>query len=560
MRLFVCVLAAALLAGCEEGSDQGADHEARQATVTGERDEPGGVGAVEAAGHETRGKAKTKQHEAGQATALHLAALEGRLAEARKLVSQGADVNATAGWGRTPLHEAAAGGHLDVARMLLDHGAAVDAGTGQGLTPLGTAVLEGRLQMAELLLSKEADPNHELIRGKTLLHVASTPATARLLMAKGLEVTARDRDGNTPLHTAHTVEMVDFLLAKGLKIGARSKEGDTPLHVAASAGREQVVARLLDRGAGIDARDRQGRVPLHMAVITGEAETAGLLLARGAGVDLRDKNGHTPMHLSIMRKNRRMIELLLDKGADPALANKQGMSPLHLAVVGSDDLEIIELLIEHGADVNARARSGMTPLHLVSKAVVARALIRHGADPRAENAYGHTALDAMDAALRTEIERDLAAGGKSGKTPARKRSAGIPQAGDETVQMDAWWKAGDAACPGVGGIEGAPPPEGTGVWCACAGGRHGPYSAWWPHNKKTAYRGAYRFNQRHGRWITWDAQGVVLRVERYEEDVLVETISSREGEAFPLYPGPWLTTAEKRRMRKRCAGTKRPGE
>src|SRR5262245_18605033 len=76
----------------------------------------------------------------GGMTALLYAARDGRLEEARLLVSAGASVKFADPNEIQPLLLAILNGHLDVARFLLDHGADVNAGDYWGRTPLWAAV------------------------------------------------------------------------------------------------------------------------------------------------------------------------------------------------------------------------------------------------------------------------------------------------------------------------------------------------------------------------------------------------------------------------------------
>ncbi|XP_055310888.1 26S proteasome non-ATPase regulatory subunit 10-like [Sitodiplosis mosellana] len=55
--------------------------------------------------------------------ALHIAAENGNLADVKKLIEKGADVNATNDFGRTPLHLAAMKGHKVIIDQLLKAGA-----------------------------------------------------------------------------------------------------------------------------------------------------------------------------------------------------------------------------------------------------------------------------------------------------------------------------------------------------------------------------------------------------------------------------------------------------
>jgi len=90
---------------------------------------------------------------------LHAAALFDERAKARRLVTAGANVNATdrsAKSGTTPLHWAAGKGHLALARMLLDLGAKVNTRDAQGLTPLDWAHGAGQGAVAEMLAGHDA--------------------------------------------------------------------------------------------------------------------------------------------------------------------------------------------------------------------------------------------------------------------------------------------------------------------------------------------------------------------------------------------------------------------
>jgi ankyrin repeat protein len=97
-------------------------------------------------------------------TALHHAALSGKMANGEELIKSGAQINATSNAGETPLHVAAFMGNLDFAKMLLRHGANRSTKTPTGKTPydsaqekvpntltLTPAQEKGKVQLARLL-------------------------------------------------------------------------------------------------------------------------------------------------------------------------------------------------------------------------------------------------------------------------------------------------------------------------------------------------------------------------------------------------------------------------
>lgn len=112
---------------------------------------------------------------------LMLAALNGQLELADKLVKKGADVNKT-GW--TPLHYAASNGHVEVIKLLLENYAYIDAESPNSSTPLMMASMYGSPQSVKLLLDKGADPSLKNQMGLTALQFAergNRPDAAKLL-------------------------------------------------------------------------------------------------------------------------------------------------------------------------------------------------------------------------------------------------------------------------------------------------------------------------------------------------------------------------------------------
>lgn len=281
---------------------------------------------------------------------LHQAAAAGDTEQVRKLLAQGADVNAKDKNGQTPLHSAAWYGRKDVVAVLLAQGANINETDGSGQTPLHLAATFGGKPLSEFIL------------------------------AQGAQIDARDKAGNTPLHAAAGFPSVDrdlleLMIAKGADVKARNEAGQTPLHRVSMIRRldkrlERTAEVLLALGAEVDAKDKSGCTPLHFAVETGHSELVNLLVAKGADVKTRAADGTTLLHQAVKSEQLDMVELFLSRGIDINSARSDGRTALHLALAANPSTNsinvnsIVEALIARGADVKARDVRGNTPVQI----------------------------------------------------------------------------------------------------------------------------------------------------------------------------------------------------
>jgi ankyrin repeat protein len=228
---------------------------------------------------------------------LIVAAYINNLPEVRRLLSVGADVNATTETGWTSLHQACMNGHLEVFNELLHHGADIEAKNNTGWTPLRLACMNGHLEVFNELLSR------------------------------GANIDAKDYDGDTPLHLASLYDhlpVVKALLSRGANFLIANNDGYLPIHKAVHSGHSAVskcllqhfyattrrlpLHELLKDLAGIDPDSRVGVPPLRYALhrnvlgMDDVAEIVEFLVARNpALITSRDQDGSLPLHVACRR-------------------------------------------------------------------------------------------------------------------------------------------------------------------------------------------------------------------------------------------------------------------
>ncbi|KFY32155.1 hypothetical protein V493_00461 [Pseudogymnoascus sp. VKM F-4281 (FW-2241)] len=384
------------------------------------------------------------QRFARQMTGLHLAAYFGLQDAVNSSLQTGLAANLVDSYGRTPLSWAAGCGHEAVAQLLLNKGAELDAEdedsyseysqryprrmTGlhlaayfgvempfnvfheiglishlqdsYGRTPLSWAAGCGHEAVAQLLLNKGAEVDAKNKNGETPLYLAAQrghKAVAQLLLNKGAEVDAKNKDGETPLNLAavlgHEV-VAQLLLNKGAEVDAKDTYGWTPLSWAASSGHEAVAQLLLNKGAEVDAKNKNGETPLYLAAQRGHRAVAQLLLNEGAEVDAKDEDGLTPLSVVAMRGHEAVAQLLLNKGAEVDAEDEDGWTPLSWAASSGHEA-VAQLLLNKGAEVDAKNKNGETPLYLAAQRghkAVAQLLLNKGAEVDAKDEDGLTPL------------------------------------------------------------------------------------------------------------------------------------------------------------------------
>jgi ankyrin repeat protein len=206
------------------------------------------------------------------------------------------------------LQDAAKSGDLSLTKRLIDEGAEIDASDQYGATPLYWAAFKGHANIAELLI------------------------------AKGAKVNTKNMIGDTPLHGAMascSFAVSKLLLEKGAGVNETRKEGSSPLHIAVERCDKTMVELLISKGAKIDAQiphgQMSGQTPLYRAASKNLLDMAALLLSEGANPSISNKDGDTPLHVAAAYGYKSMVELLLSKGANPSAKSKDGTTPAQFA-------------------------------------------------------------------------------------------------------------------------------------------------------------------------------------------------------------------------------------
>jgi ankyrin repeat protein len=232
-----------------------------------------------------------------------------------------------------------------LARRLLNDGASLQAKDRLGAMPLSHAAREGRPNLVGLYLDRGAAIDARNLFGATALYYAADterPRIVALLLEKGADPDLPGRSGVTPLAAAAfkgNDRIVEQLLAGGADPKIVDQTGKAAITYAAARGFADVVRRLLDAGVAADARYGNELTALMWAAGHDEGVGArateaviGLLLDRDAPIDVADNRGRTALMIAAEQNDPAMVELLLKRGADRALRDRQGKTALDLTV------------------------------------------------------------------------------------------------------------------------------------------------------------------------------------------------------------------------------------
>ncbi|MBC7003656.1 ankyrin repeat domain-containing protein [Photobacterium sp. BZF1] len=312
-------------------------------------------------------------------TPLHLAVVEGNLEQAKKLIAEGADVNALDPlMGNAPIHFAAQAHNVEMLKMLVEHGAFVNLQSVRlGASPLMLAVWYRNIEGVEYLLSlpdtdttlvaafgmsakdfNDFGPNPE-----DKAAIADIAQINQLFDKRTAELNSQAKNDSAiftalVLDTESTDEEklanIQALIKGGADVNAVSpvlKVGSdfhTALLVAARNGNYEIAKALLEAGADQTIPGNyMAAIPLHKAAYFGRADMLTLLSQYEGFKEVLDamgpNNGYTPLHDAIWHGHTEAAKVLIEAGADTSIVAFDGLTPKALAEqFGYSD--IVELL------------------------------------------------------------------------------------------------------------------------------------------------------------------------------------------------------------------------
>jgi ankyrin repeat protein len=281
---------------------------------------------------------------------------------------------------------------------LIERGLNVNSQCDCERTPLHLASELDDDVIVKLLLEKGANINLTDDCRRNALHYALrnykvNMRIVKLLIDKGIDTKAKDKNGRTPLYLCCIQGYYDplvILLNHGRHAEIATKKKRNFLHTIFRQRRKpnkKIMSSLITKGADVNGEDLYGCTPLHYAcdlhllessLLSGENVDATddhkeennhpikiifLLLENGANVNAKDSMNRSVLHYTAMKRNYNCLKVPLDHGADVNAVCDSGKTVLHEAFEKghSPDLEVIQsLLLKHGIDPNKKDNNQKT--------------------------------------------------------------------------------------------------------------------------------------------------------------------------------------------------------
>ncbi len=323
------------------------------------------------------------------------------------LLDKNVDVNRKGVQTHCALALAAAEDNLDLMRRLVAQGARIDAVGVSGKPLLLEAVEENGFEEAAFLLEKGADVNvmHE---GTDALLVALDRQDGRLkglVLGFGAKVDRPGRSGEHLIFEAYESGNHDwlmYLLDAGVAVDTRSTHGDTLLLAAVKAGDYQTMDHLIARRANLDLEDAEGLSPLAYAVGVGDTASVRTLVEQGAMI-YPESMVATAYH----RRDNPTLNLFMNAGVDPGIVLEGTDRRVLDVAVAEGAVETVRTLLNAGADIGDNLWAAL----LTGQDDLVEVILANGADPSQAGLEGETPVEyVLNTGRHTLLEPLLEAG------------------------------------------------------------------------------------------------------------------------------------------------------
>lgn len=303
-------------------------------------------------------------------TALWQAASTGRLEFVTVLIDKGANINVKHN-GVPAIVIATHNRQFDVVKLLVENGADIDASNGYGSSSLHFAIAKG-LRLRDIIwlldnganIDKVENQNGNTSTPLTIAITTNRSEVAKELVSRGASI--KIPNSFSPILRAAQygdLELVKYLLSQGAvlnNIGA--DENINALSIAVSNQRWNVAQYLIEQGINTEQQGRGGFKALHYAVNVSAPNTLfESIIEKTTSLDSKlSETLDTPLILATYKNNSTLAKLLIDAGADIHAKNSRGDTPLHWAT-HHGNVEISRLLAQKGASLYAINSNNFSP-------------------------------------------------------------------------------------------------------------------------------------------------------------------------------------------------------
>lgn len=262
------------------------------------------------------------------------------------------------------LQSAVSHNDLKKAKECLEYGANPNGDKKYDINPLMIATTQGNLEIAKLLIDKGADVNAKDKNGNNALVYCSNygyaKGIAKLFIDNGIEINNRNRDGETALEKAtgsSNCEIAKFLIENGADHKSINKSlvivcGKSNWSWIKSNKDDEFLHYLISHNADVNTKNCIGISALGNAILADNLEFAKTLLCNGANVNSKDDNGDTALKYACVKENWEITNLLIDNGANVNIKNNEGKTAFDLT-----KNEKIKTLLKQKMQIKPKAKA-----------------------------------------------------------------------------------------------------------------------------------------------------------------------------------------------------------